>query len=94
MLCRWYLSYHTASQIVLGFALGALFAVGWCVVFEILPNRLPDSLLGQARRWVVEDVLGGWWGLSLLEVEDRWDAKRNADGWTKIENGTRVGKRD
>jgi hypothetical protein len=78
---RWYLSYHTGSQIVLGFALGALFAAGWCAIFEILPNWYPDSLLGCARRWVVEDVFGGWPVLSLLEVEDRWDSKRNADGW-------------
>lgn len=77
---RWYLSYHTVDQIVLGWGLGYLFAMVSCLFTEVLPQRMPNSFLGRARRWVVD-----CWPLRLLEVEDRWDPTRSLDGWSKKE---------
>ncbi|KAL7417504.1 cytochrome P450 [Mrakia frigida] len=53
---RWYLSYHTVDQIVLGWGLGYLFAMVSCLFTEVLPQRMPNSFLGRARRWVVDYV--------------------------------------
>jgi hypothetical protein len=80
----WYLSYHTPSQITLGFFLGALIAIIYALLVEVLPRRQPERFFGRTRRWLVKDVLGRWWGLRELEVGDRWDGRR--DGW-EMEGG-------
>lgn len=77
---RWFLNYHTPSQILLGFFVGAAVAVAHCALTEILPRRNPAGLPARARASVLRLLnVGGEWG---LEVEDRWAP--GLDGWEKF----------
>ncbi|CED84322.1 Dolichyl pyrophosphate phosphatase and related acid phosphatases [Phaffia rhodozyma] len=83
LLCfsRWYLYYHTTSQVYFGFFLGVVFALVWASITEVSPRLSPEGLAGISRRWVVHTLLGSW-PLKYLEVGDRWEAGK--DGWEKF----------
>jgi hypothetical protein len=83
---RFYLRYHTPSQILLGFTVGASVAAVHCGLTEILPRQVPGGALSRARAAVLAMLnIGGEWG---LEVTDRWAA--GLEGWEKFAPGRPV----
>lgn len=70
---RYYLSYHTAHQVMWGVVIGILFGSSYYVTIELIPARSPDSVLGRARAAVLSNPLCTWF--------------RVRDGWAVWEDG-------
>ncbi|KAI0923398.1 hypothetical protein AcW1_006375 [Taiwanofungus camphoratus] len=64
---RWYLSYHTASQVLWGLGIGALFGAYYYVLVELIPHTRPESFCGQARSAVLSSRICTW-----LRIRDGW----------------------
>ncbi|KAL4243029.1 hypothetical protein ABKN59_011249 [Abortiporus biennis] len=64
---RYHLSYHTAPQVLWGFAIGATFGLTYYTLLEVIPTRLPDSLLGRLRSAFLSGPLCTW-----FRIHDGW----------------------
>jgi dolichyldiphosphatase len=64
---RYYLRYHTATQILAGLAIGSMFGTTYYIFIEELPTRFPSSLLGQLRSWLVGNPISTW-----IRLKDGW----------------------
>ncbi|KAI9459023.1 PAP2-domain-containing protein [Russula earlei] len=64
---RYYLSYHSISQILWGVCIGISFGGSFYVVAELLPTRRPNSLLGRARTLLLRNPVFMW-----LRIRDGW----------------------
>ncbi|KAJ8695307.1 hypothetical protein PTI98_007913 [Pleurotus ostreatus] len=64
---RYHLEYHTASQIIWGFGIGAIFGFALFLLTELIPRRRPRSLLGRLRVSLLNNPISIW-----LRIRDGW----------------------
>ena len=64
---RYYLTYHTAPQVVWGFSIGLLFGSVYYAVVELLPIHSPQSMAGRTRTWILTNPVSTW-----LRLRDGW----------------------
>ena len=90
--CRYYLSYHTAKQVLCGFSIGVAFGAVYYLLVEFVPTRFPTSLLGRLRTALLTNPLSTWfrlrdgwavWSDAGIEAQylawrKEWDRKRLA----------------
>ncbi|KDQ19676.1 hypothetical protein BOTBODRAFT_445318 [Botryobasidium botryosum FD-172 SS1] len=84
---RYYLSYHTPTQIVAGYLFGVVFALGYYHFTELntsLRARILDSPLAQ---WI--RLRDGWAIWADAGLEDEWHLWRAA--WEKMRQGKALG---
>lgn len=62
-----YLTYHTPHQILWGLSVGVLCGIAMYAVAELVPARLPNSLLGRLRAALLTHPVVVW-----LQVRDGW----------------------
>ncbi|KAH9946491.1 PAP2-domain-containing protein [Amylocystis lapponica] len=93
-LSRFYLSYHTAPQVLWGLGIGVLFGATYYILVEVIPSRHPHSFPGRARTAILVNPLFTWfrirdgwavWGDSGTEVQwlrwrQEWDRQRSGTG--------------
>lgn len=72
---RYYLSYHSVSQILWGMSLGITFSIGFYLVSELIPTRRPNSFLGIVRTSLLTNRISVW-----LRIRDGW-AVWSDGGW-------------
>ena len=77
MVYRYFLTYHTAPQVVWGFCIGLLFGAVYYAGVELIPMHYPRSFLGEARAWVLENPVSTW-----CRVRDGWAVY--PDGGTEV----------
>lgn len=94
---RYYLTYHTHTQVAWGFSIGVLFGAVYYTLIELVPARYPDSFLGRARSGILATPLftffrirDGWavWDDGGLDTQylrwrETWDASRSSVGAKK-----------
>jgi hypothetical protein len=87
---RYYLGYHSPRQIAWGLGIGSLLAIVVYALCDLVPERYPNSLLGQFKTWILSNPVStfvqlrdGWaiWPDAGRESEwrrwrDEWDKKR------------------
>jgi dolichyldiphosphatase len=67
LIRRFYLLYHTSTQVLAGAGIGVLFGTAYYTFVELLPARYPTSPLGQLRAWLVGNPLSTW-----IRLRDGW----------------------
>ncbi|PIL24726.1 hypothetical protein GSI_12612 [Ganoderma sinense ZZ0214-1] len=60
---RYYLSYHTASQVLWGFGIGVAFGAAYYLLMEFVSVRFPNSLPGRLRTAILTNPLCAWFRL-------------------------------
>ena len=60
---RYYLSYHTASQVLWGFGIGVAFGAAYYLLTEFVAVRFPSSLPGRLRTAILTNSLCAWFRL-------------------------------
>ena len=100
IICRrYYLSYHSATQVLWGFAIGVSFGSTYYLIVEFISTRWPHSLLGRFRTALLTNPLSTWfrlrdgwvvWSDAGTEVQyhrwrEEWDQKRGARTAKKAE---------
>lgn len=97
---RFYLSYHTAPQVLWGLGIGIVFGATYYTSVEYIPANYPQSFLGRARAVVLANPVSTWFrirdGWAVWEdggMEEQWKQWRRE--WDKHALGTSQGiKRD
>jgi dolichyldiphosphatase len=64
---RYYLSYHSPTQIFWGISIGVTFGAIFYLITEFIPTRRPNSYLGQARVFILTNPISTW-----LRIRDGW----------------------
>ena len=64
---RYHLGYHTPFQIIWGLVIGTCIGVPLYVVGQVIPQRHPHSLIGQAKRRLLDLKVTRW-----LQIRDGW----------------------
>ena len=59
----YYLSYHSASQVLWGYAIGVAFGSKYYLLVEHAPRRYPQSLLGRLRAGLLASAPAAWFRL-------------------------------
>ncbi|KAI0285776.1 PAP2-domain-containing protein [Russula aff. rugulosa BPL654] len=72
---RYYLSYHSVSQILWGVCIGVSFGGSFYVVAELIPTWRPNSLLGRVRTYIFRNPISRW-----LRIRDGWAVWEDG-GW-------------
>ncbi|PPQ74336.1 hypothetical protein CVT24_000690 [Panaeolus cyanescens] len=75
---RYYLGYHTPLQIVWGLVIGAVLGISLYILAILIPQRAPDSVLGQIKTFILDNPVSVWFQLR--------------DGWSIWEDGGRDGE--
>ncbi|KAJ7576986.1 hypothetical protein C8J56DRAFT_972062 [Mycena floridula] len=64
---RYHLEYHTPHQILWGFGIGAVLGIALYTLAELIPQRRPNSILGQVKAFLLANPLSTW-----LQIRDGW----------------------
>jgi len=64
---RYYLTYHSAPQILWGLGIGVSLGVSLYVVAEVIPTRRPSSVSGRFRAFLLDNPVSVW-----LQIRDGW----------------------
>ncbi|KAI0820750.1 PAP2-domain-containing protein [Trametes gibbosa] len=64
---RYYLSYHSAPQVLWGFIIGLAFGTTYYMLVEHIPTSHPNSLLGKFRSGLLTNPLLTW-----FRIRDGW----------------------
>jgi hypothetical protein len=75
---RYYLRYHSSTQVLAGAGIGVLFGFAYFGVTEFLPTRYAASPFGLVRVWLVGNPLSTW-----IRIRDGWAVW--SDGGNEIE---------
>ncbi|KNZ75141.1 Dolichyldiphosphatase 1, partial [Termitomyces sp. J132] len=81
---RYYLGYHSTSQVLWGVGIGILLGISLYVVAELIPRKRPFSILGKTKRALLSHPLSQW-----FRIRDGWavwtDGGREGE-WTRWRN--------
>ncbi|KAF7309875.1 acidPPc domain-containing protein [Mycena indigotica] len=75
---RYYLRYHSPSQIWWGLGIGTGLGAATYTFAELLPRKRPHSALAKLKTWLVRNPVSNW-----LQIRDGWDVW--ADGGRETE---------
>jgi len=64
---RYYLSYHSAVQVLWGISIGIVFGAAFYTMTELIPTQLPDSHLGRFRIFLLDNPISTW-----FRIRDGW----------------------
>ncbi|KAH0583002.1 hypothetical protein H2248_010893 [Termitomyces sp. 'cryptogamus'] len=64
---RYYLGYHSTSQVLWGVGIGILLGISLYVVAELIPRKRPFSILGKTKRALLSHPLSQW-----FRIRDGW----------------------
>ncbi|KAG6918964.1 hypothetical protein DXG01_010203 [Tephrocybe rancida] len=64
---RYYLGYHSTNQVLWGVGIGISFGTSLYVVAELIPQRRPQSIMGNLKRSFISHPIPQW-----LQIRDGW----------------------
>ncbi|KAK7684389.1 hypothetical protein QCA50_012336 [Cerrena zonata] len=64
---RYYLTYHTAEQVLWGYTIGIVFGLLYYTAVELVPSRAPHGLLGSLKTRLLTSTIFTW-----FRIRDSW----------------------